>query len=84
MEKDDLEFFYENFSGGVSQREVDELKKRISEVNSKLFDMRTIILQLAFSAGWTREQVSNIIGASEDEMKCFGGEQRGRNAPFVL
>lgn len=74
MEKDDLEFFYENFSGGVSQKEVDELKKRISEVNSKLFDMRTIILQLAFSAGWTREQVGNIIGATEDELKCFGGE----------
>ena len=36
--------------------------------------MRTIILQLAFGAGWTREQVSNIIGATEDELKCFGGE----------
>ena len=36
MEKDDLEFFTKTFQEVYLKREVDELKKRISEVNSKL------------------------------------------------
>lgn len=50
--------------------EIKYLREKVTDLNNKMFDMRFNIIQLAISLdNWTEEDVKNILGATDEEVK---------------
>lgn len=64
----DNEFVY------LVDKDIENLKERIKELQSKVSKMRDIILQLAIDCNWSDDIIKRTIGASDEELEFFRSE----------
>lgn len=51
----------------------EKINKRLNEIQGEVFDLRNVATQLAISAGWTDDEIKNVVGASIYEIEGFRG-----------
>lgn len=51
----------------------EKINKRLNELQGEVFDLRNVATQLAISAGWTDDEIENVVGASIYEIEGFRG-----------
>jgi len=51
----------------------EKINNRINELQGEVFDLRNVATQLAISAGWTDDEIKNVVGASIYEIEGFRG-----------
>lgn len=64
----DSEFVY------LVDKDIENLKERINELQRKVFNMRDIIVELAIDCNWSDDIIKRSIGASDVELEFFRGE----------
>lgn len=64
----DNEFAY------FADKEIKELLQRIMELETKIFNLRTVAVQLAIDCNWSNNCIKSQIGASDEELKFFRSE----------
>lgn len=61
----DSEFVY------LVDKDIENLRERVKELQSKVFNMRDIIVQLALDCNWSDDTINSVIGASDEELGFF-------------
>ena len=51
----------------------EKINNRINELQGEVFDLRNVATQIAISAGWTDDEIKNVVGASMYEIEGFRG-----------